>query len=570
MGRVATGERDAVNCAVVIPAYRPSASLLRVVEELRHDGWRALIVIDDGSGPEFADIFRQLGAMAGVTVLRHAVNLGKGAALRTGLNHVLCEYPDCLGAVTADADGQHASEDIRRVGARLGTAGESLVLGTREFRSADVPWRSRVGNQLSIGAVRLLMGQKLSDTQTGLRGLPISLIPHLLRIRSAGYEFELDMLIACKHQGYSVVEIPIRTIYEDGNRQSHFNPLLDSARVYFVLLRFSFVSLLTSALDNLIFIAALPLLGSIARAQILSRAVAVAFNYATARNAVFLSRENHRATFPRYLLLVVASGLVSYGLIRSITEWTPLGAIPAKMIAEATLFIANFAVQRDFVFRKRRTTQPSATDWDLYYRSTPATAHLTRRYTGRTISTALRRFLPTASDRPVVVELGGANSCFLERMLSDLKPGEYHVIDTNRHGLDLLRERAEGSAAPVLLHEESCLDIRTPVKADVAFSVGLIEHFDPEGTRNAIRGHFDVARPGGLVLISFPTPTLLYRAARAVVSAAGLWRFHDERPLRRDEVLATVREQGDIVYEKLMWPLIFTQHLILARKRPAA
>lgn len=555
------------NVVVVIPAYRPGAGLLDLIGDLSGRSFRAIIVVDDGGGAGFADLFAQAARVPLVTVLRHGVNLGKGAALKTAMNHVLCEFPDSTGVVTADADGQHSAEDIEKVAARLERDREKVVLGVRTFTTAGVPLRSRFGNQLSVVAVHWLIGQKLNDTQTGLRGLPSSFLPHLMRMKSTGYEFELDMLIACKHQGYEVVQEPIATIYEDGNRSSHFNPLLDSLRIYFVLLRFGFISLLTSVIDNLVFTLAFGALGTIGRAQILGRVAAVAFNYLSARRAVFLSREEHAVTFPRYLLLVVSSGFVSYGLIQLLLEHTTLSPIVAKIAAEAMLFIANFAIQRDFVFRKQKVDS-GATDWDRYYREVPATARFTRKYTENVIARALRRYCVPDSARPVLVELGGANSCFLDRLVKDLHPREYHVIDTNRHGLDLLERKA--ATEPIILHQESCLDVKTPLQADIALSIGLIEHFDPQNTRKAIRTHFELLRPGGWALISFPTPTLLYRITRGALTAAGLWRFPDERALQREEVMATVKECGELRYEKLLWPLMLTQHLMLVQKRPAS
>lgn len=340
---------------MVVPAYRPGAALGELVWTL--EDFR-VIVVDDGSGPEFAAVFGALPA--NTTVLRHAVNLGKGAALKTAFNHVLCQYPDAIGVITADADGQHSAADIRRVASRLTANPDSVVMGARRFTDSahGVPWRSRFGNQLTIAAVRLLIGQRLTDTQTGLRGLPLAFLAHLLRIASTGYEFELDMLIACRQRGFRVIEEPIEAIYIDGNRSSHFNPLLDSARIYFVLLRFSFISLLTAAIDNLVFLGCFPLLHSIGQAQIAGRIVAVLFNYFAARQAVFLSREQHAVTFPRYLGLVIVSGTLSYGLIQFLTAHSSLPVVTAKLIAEGTLFIGNFAIQRDFVFRARR--QPAA------------------------------------------------------------------------------------------------------------------------------------------------------------------------------------------------------------------
>src|SRR5262249_10578032 len=156
-----------------------------------------------------------------------------------------------------------------------------------------------------------------------------------------------------------------------------------------------------------------------------------------ARRAGFLFREWHSVTFPRYFLLVIASGTLSWALIHLLVQYTPLTTMPAKVTAEALLFIANFAVQRDFVFRKREA-YPTATEWESYYREVPLTDHRTRRYTARVLITAFRKFAVFNGPQPALVEFGGANSCFLDRIVQEFHPVEYHVIDTNRHGLELL------------------------------------------------------------------------------------------------------------------------------------
>jgi len=439
-----------------------------------------------------------------------------------------------------------------------------MVLGSREF-GPETPWRSRIGNAVTRNLVRLLIGHALSDTQTGLRGIPRALLPHLLAIPSSGYEFELDMLIAAKHQGCGVVEEKIRSIYAPGPRTSHFNPLVDSMRIGFVLLRFTALSLMTAGVDNLCFFLSYTGTGRIGTSQVTGRAVAVLFNYGAARRAVFLSRERHRILLPRYLLLVVASGCASYALIQWLRAALGWSVMAAKMTAESLLFIANFAIQREFVFQRREP--PPRTDWDRYYTHTPWTARLTRRHTVAVLIEALKRF---AGERPVsIVEIGGANSCFLEPILREVRPAVYHVVDTSQYGLELLRRRFPGHPQ-VQLHRQSVTGLTLELEADVVFSVGLVEHFDGEGTRQAVGGHFRLLKPGGYAILSFPTPTWLYRAARAVSEALGVWRFPDERPLRPEEVRASIAEQGEVIYERTLWPLVFTQHLMVIRKLGAA
>jgi putative flippase GtrA/ubiquinone/menaquinone biosynthesis C-methylase UbiE len=550
--------------AVVIPAYEPTQALIELVDALSQMGFLRIVVVDDGSGPPYAGCFQSIAGHHGVVVLKHFLNLGKGAALKTGLNHVLCDLPGAAAVVTADADGQHHPDDIRRVAAAVAAQGQAVVLGARQFQGAT-PLRSRIGNAATRRLFGLVVGRHLTDTQTGLRGIPIGIVPDILRIEASGYEFELDVLLLCKHQRVPVSELSIRTIYSQGNASSHFNPLFDSMRIWFVLLRFSMLSLLTALIDNVVFVVAFRATNTIVVAQVIGRLVAVVVNYAGSRRAVFFSREAHRRVLPRYLLLVAASGIVSYALIRFLTESFAMSVVSAKLLAESTLFIANFTIQRDFVFT-RPAGRSLVTDWDEYYSSVPATAKLTRKYTGRVLLTVLRMVgLTEKAGRGTIVEIGGANSCFVDRIVAAVRPASYHVVDTNRFGLELLRARL-GAANGIVLHEQDVRQLSLPLQADVVFSVGLIEHFDEGDTRKAVQSHFRLLKPGGYAIISFPTPTWLYRVSRSACELVGLWKFHDERPLRRMEVARAVGDLGQIVFEKTMWPVWFTQHLMVFRK----
>lgn len=343
--------------SILIPAFEPDHKLVSLVAWLAASSVAAVIVVDDGSGPEYAQYFDAVKKLPKVHLLRHAVNLGKGAALKSGINYALCEFPNCLGVVTADADGQHHPEDVLKVAARLCAQPRTLVLGVRDFGST-VPLRSRLGNQLTKGIMYLVTGQRIGDTQTGLRGIPRSLMPRLLKIPASGYQFELEMLIACKHTSRNIVEERIRTIYIGVNESSHFNPLLDSMRIYFTLFRFSIVSLITAVIDNATFYFMLQCSLPLGLAQATGRLVAVLFNYTGSRKAVFLSQNNHRRLFPRYLTVVVGSGMVSYGLIRYLTSSLGFSVIPAKLLVESILFLFNFAVLRDFVFTRNAEDEP--------------------------------------------------------------------------------------------------------------------------------------------------------------------------------------------------------------------
>ena len=344
------------NLVILIPAYKPGADFPAFVRELVLRGVGRIIVVDDGSGREHRACFEAVAGMSGVVVLRHGVNLGKGAALKTAINALLCEEDPSVLAVTADADGQHHPEDIARVAQALAVAPSSLVLGVRQF-SAGVPLRSRFGNQITRAILRVVVGQRLSDTQTGLRGLPYRLLPSLLKIALQGYEFELEMLLLCRAERVPIREVPIRTIYLNANASSHFNPLLDSMRIYFVLLRFAMLSLAAALVDNLIFAVMFSQTGRVGVSQIVARCASMLFNFFAVKKIAFKSRGNREREFLEYAALVIVSGSLSYVAIETLVGRFGWAVVPAKLVAETVLFFVNFLVQRDLIFTGGRKAE---------------------------------------------------------------------------------------------------------------------------------------------------------------------------------------------------------------------
>jgi SAM-dependent methyltransferase len=208
----------------------------------------------------------------------------------------------------------------------------------------------------------------------------------------------------------------------------------------------------------------------------------------------------------------------------------------------------------------------NATDWDLYYRNSPWASRFTRPVLfGRLLALLQRYSVPN----PSLAELGGAGSGVFNQVRLRLRPREYHVIDNNQYGLEQLRRRV-GEQPGLTLWNRSVLKLDLPLELDTVFSLGLIEHFDEEGTREAIMAHLRLLKPGGIAIISFPTPTYLYRAARGIAEVTGKWIFHDERALWPDEVKKAINGQADWLHGELVWPIVFTQTLAAIRKRGAA
>jgi glycosyltransferase involved in cell wall biosynthesis len=223
---------------VIIPAYRPPGTLATFVEEVSAcNEVAAVVVIDDGSRPDYRDLFNGIASLGKTTVLRHDTNAGKGAALKTAIVHLLVAMPGLAGVVTADADGQHAVADVLRMVTFAGGIGEAMALGVRRF-DGTVPLRSRLGNRLTRQVFRLVTGVSLGDTQTGLRYIPKRLLELVTRIAENGYAFEMAVLLAAVRHRWRIDELPIQTIYLDRNSPSHFSPVTDSLRIYAQLVRF--------------------------------------------------------------------------------------------------------------------------------------------------------------------------------------------------------------------------------------------------------------------------------------------------------------------------------------------
>ncbi|MBF0481338.1 MAG: bifunctional glycosyltransferase family 2/GtrA family protein [Desulfovibrionaceae bacterium] len=342
---------------VCIPAYRPTQTLIELAKNIAALRQGPIVIVDDGSGPEFATIFRAAAVIDGALVLRHAVNCGKGQALKTAFNHILLHFPDCLGVVTADADGQHLPEDVVRLCEALERSPGALTLGCRQF-SRSVPWRSRAGNIISAKVFSFFLGKRISDTQTGLRAIPRAFLPALLHIQSTGYEFETEMLIRAVRNRLPLEFIPISTVYEKGNATSHFNPFLDSLKIYYVFIRFCSLSMAAAILDFSIFFLVFWMYNSIMLSSITSRCISSAFNFYTNKTIAFKSTGGIWAEAAKYFMLAAVILTISYGSIVYTVDYLGFNVYFSKIFVETILFLISFTAQNSLVFTGNAKTIP--------------------------------------------------------------------------------------------------------------------------------------------------------------------------------------------------------------------
>ncbi len=219
---------------VVIPVYNPPGEFEPFVDSLRKNHTAPIVIVNDGSHPSFNPLFRRLVRSYEASLLVHTKNKGKGAALKTAMQHILRTMPEAGGIITADADGQHVAHDILICDALARKSATAFLIGTRVTRS-NMPLKSRTGNALTRGFLRLLHGTHVGDTQSGLRYIPAGLMEQCVGSVFDKYDFELDMIVQAINAGIPIVEFPIETIYLNKNRASHYKILKDSwyvARVF--------------------------------------------------------------------------------------------------------------------------------------------------------------------------------------------------------------------------------------------------------------------------------------------------------------------------------------------------
>jgi len=340
---------DTQKTVVLIPAYKPDERLVELTRELMGKGLPVMLV-DDGGQEKYAGIFERCRAL-GAQVAVHSVNMGKGRALKTGINAALLTWPDLRGIVTADADGQHTPADILRLIEAMDEHPNTLILGSREF-SGDVPFKSRWGNRITRFVYALASGVHVRDTQTGLRALPRCALEEMMRIDGERYEYEMNVLLKLRDMHLGVFEVPIETIYIDDNAGSHFNPVRDAFRIYMVIFKYLFSSATSFAVDYGLYWLCLGMLKlSPLLSYALARLVSSQVNYHLNKHTVFSNRGGKNAMV-KYYALAVVQGLIGAGLVQAIPTVLPVSPAIVKIPVDLALFAISYVIQRDYVFDK--------------------------------------------------------------------------------------------------------------------------------------------------------------------------------------------------------------------------
>lgn len=348
---------------VIIPAYEPDQRLVPLLKALTEANITDIVIVDDGSKDFNKQYFELAKEEYGCIVLTHYENMGKGRALKDAFNFCLNEFPNMIGCVTADSDGQHTPEDIRKCMEVLKENPNHLILGCRDFYSDNVPKKSRYGNTITRRVCSAVCGVKVSDTQTGLRAIPKAFMAELLNTRGERFEFETNMLIDSKDK-YPITEVPIETVYDSvEDHQTHFDPIKDSIRIYKIFggrfVKFLFSSLSSSVIDLILFSVFCALLKPFderalwyaAAATVCARVISATYNYLINYHLVFHSKESKGKALLKYVLLAAVQMSLSAGIVNLFVYFLAAPELPIKIVVDIILFLISFVIQRALVFK---------------------------------------------------------------------------------------------------------------------------------------------------------------------------------------------------------------------------
>ncbi len=331
---------------IIIPAYNPDYHLINLVKKLKRYN---IIIVDDGSKSK--EIFKSLN---NITILKHEVNKGKGQAMKTAMEYVYKNTKE-EGIIFVDADGQHKPKDIEKIINIFNRNKDSIILGIRQF-DKEVPFKSRMGNKITKYLFRLFTGKNIQDTQTGLRALNTKYIPFLLKIEGNRYEYEMNMLLEIVSNKINIIEVPIETVYEDKkNSTSHFKVIKDSFLIYKKFLKFILSGLICFIIDYLSFIILIKLLKqnptNIFISNIIARFISATINYNINKKIVFKS--NKKSVY-EYIMLSLGIILINSLILNIFISKMNINIYIAKILIELILFIINFIIQNNIIFKERR------------------------------------------------------------------------------------------------------------------------------------------------------------------------------------------------------------------------
>jgi putative flippase GtrA len=343
-----------MDSTVLLLVERPGPEIDTLVNGLEAGGLTSIYWIAIGEQPES-------GVTEGGRLSIVPAQPDKASAAKRGLQVIYAQKHDCPSLVLVDTQHGYPAEEVLAFARAAKALPSCLVVGERKSK-AESSFLARLAGKISQKLVQFFLGVPVNDLRSGLLAIPYGAIPALAiqaplaqpvtRQNGAGAEFELEMIMAGKRGGYPIQGHLVQSGATDPAPAGRF--MLNSMSFYFVMARYISTSLLTAVVDNLVFVVGYPLLHNVLVSIYLARLVAIVVNYFLLRKVVFYSSDKSTHTFPRYIAVVLISGLAASLLIDFFNTEFHTGVVLGKIIAELLLYLVNFAVLNKLVFVHRQ------------------------------------------------------------------------------------------------------------------------------------------------------------------------------------------------------------------------
>ncbi len=345
---------------IVIPAYNPDEKFTNHLKNLRDAGYERIIVVNDGSREDTRHFFDEAEKVYGCDVVVHNVNLGQGRAFKSGYNCFMGKYAkDSIGIIQCDCDGQHHVDDVTRCAEIMRKNPDKFILGVRDFKSKNVPFKSRWGNNITSFVFKAFCGLDIDDTQTGLKGIPTFFIPELMEVPGERFEYCSSTLLETKKAGLEILQFPIQTIYINGNETSHFNPLTDSIRIYSLIFKYMLSSVSAFLVDIIMYTLFLAVFRNMIEGYYVmvsvyaSKVVSCTYTFFVNKSIVFENKDKGHSTAVKFAFLCVVQSLLAGFLTNEVVGALHFNEILGKILVDIFLFFFSFQVQNRWVFKKK-------------------------------------------------------------------------------------------------------------------------------------------------------------------------------------------------------------------------
>ena len=328
--------------AILLLADQSDQDVSLVIQQLASAGMTRIVVVSHEPGEDPSNSITWLDYPSG----------SPGSAILMGLRVVYEKYAECQGVVLVNLPKHYYPAEILALAAEAANQPEKLLVAERRS-NGKTALHYKILGAVSQVIVRLFLGNSLHDLRSGLKAFPISAIPTLLSIPADRSEFNLEMLLACKKAGITIKGYALPTLVADANEDSQ--TLINSLIIYFIFTRYISTSLLTAAVDYLVFILSYPLIQNVLVCIYLARLAAILINFVLLRKVVFYSSDTIPSTFLKYITVVLFSGFITALLINFFNSQLHIRVVLGKMMAELLLYFVNFYFLNRLVFIHRKS-----------------------------------------------------------------------------------------------------------------------------------------------------------------------------------------------------------------------